>query len=210
VDAAAHGAAVAAFLLTLDATGHAAAVCTLWGVATGVRAFRPVVNRVLASVAAGCELLAWWLLLASQEVALIEAYTVPAAAVALLAGVLARRAGARVGSWVAYGPALAAAFLPSLASILIDPDAPLRRLALGLGAVAVLVAGSERRNQAGVVAGAVLLAVSAGYELALVWQRLPTWIPLTAAGLLLVWLAVTYERRRRDFARLRAAVNRMS
>jgi hypothetical protein len=210
VDAAAHGAAVVAFLLTLGATGHAAAVSTLWGVATGVRAFRPAVNRVLAGAAAGCQLLAWWLLLGSHQVALVEAYTVPAAAVALLAGLLARRAGAPVRSWVAYGPALAAAFLPSLASILVDPDAPLRRLALGLGAVAVLVVGSERRNQAGVVAGGVLLAVSAGYELALVWQRLPTWIPLTAAGLLLVWLAVTYERRRRDLARLRAAVNRMS
>jgi hypothetical protein len=210
VDAAAHAAAVVAFLLTLGAIGHAAAVCTLWGVATGVRAFRPAVNRVLAGAAAGCELLAWWLLLASHEVALIEAYTVPAAAVALLAGLLVRRAGTPVRSWVAYGPALAAAFLPSLASILADPDAPLRRLALGLGALAVLVVGSERRNQAGVVAGGALLAVSAGYELALVWQLLPSWIPLTGAGLLLVWLAVTYERRRRDLARLRAAVHRMS
>jgi hypothetical protein len=31
-----------------------------------------------------------------------------------------------------------------------------------------------------------------------------------AAGLLLVWLAVIYERRRGDLARLRAAVNRMT
>jgi uncharacterized membrane protein len=70
--------------------------------------------------------------------------------------------------------------------------------------------GGERRNQAGVVAGGVVLAVVALHELALVWQLLPTWIPLTAAGLLLVWLAVTYERRRRDLARMRAAVSRMT
>lgn len=210
VDAAAHAAAVVALLLTLGSIGHAAAVCTLWGVATGVRAFWPTVSRANAGAAAGCELLAWWLLLTWREVAVVEAYTIPAAAVALLAGVLVRRAGREVNSWAAYGPALAAAFLPSLASILVDPDAPVRRLALGLGAVAVLLAGAQRRNQAGVVAGGAVLAVVAVHELALVWQLLPTWIPLTAAGLLLVWLAVTYERRRRDLARLRATVNRMT
>jgi hypothetical protein len=47
-------------------------------------------------------------------------------------------------------------------------------------------------------------------ELGLLWQRLDTWIPLTAAGLLLVGLAATYERRRRDLARLRAALSRMA
>jgi len=43
----------------------------------------------------------------------------------------------------------------------------------------------------------------------LVWDLLPRWIPLAAAGLLLVGLAMTLERRRRDLARVRAALTRM-
>jgi hypothetical protein len=54
---------------------------------------------------------------------------------------------------------------------------------------------------------AVLVGVR---ELGLLSQRLDTWVPLTAAGLLLVGLAATYERRRRDLARLRATIGRMT
>jgi hypothetical protein len=46
-------------------------------------------------------------------------------------------------------------------------------------------------------------------EIARVWDHLPRWIPLAVAGLLLVAVATTYERRQRDMARLRGAVGRM-
>jgi hypothetical protein len=55
-------------------------------------------------------------------------------------------------SWVSYGPALAAGFLPSLALVLAGPGAPWRRLLLGLAALLVVLAGSVRRRRA-VVAG---------------------------------------------------------
>jgi hypothetical protein len=56
----------------------------------------------------------------------------------------------------------------------------------------------------------VVLAVVALRELAAVWDLIPRWIPLAAGGVLLVVLATTLERRRRDLARFRQALGRMS
>jgi hypothetical protein len=112
-------------------------------------------------------------------------------------------------SWSAYGPALLAGFGPSLATLLGGSGEPTRRLAIGTVAIIVVVAGSVRRLQAPVVVGGTVLAVVAVHEMALVWDLLPRWIPLAIAGLLLVGVAMTYERRRRDVARLRQAVGRM-
>jgi hypothetical protein len=156
------------------------------------------------------ELGGWWLLIAGERVATVEAYTVPAAAVALLAGWSARRSRSGMSSWTTYGPALAAALLPTLASVLVGEGEPLRRLLLGAGALVVLLAGAYARLRAPVVAGGAVLAVVALHELVLVWDLLPRWIPLAAAGLLLVGLAMTLERRRRDLARFRATLARMS
>jgi hypothetical protein len=149
------------------------------------------------------------LALASQQVSTIEAYTVPAAAAAAGVGMLALSARPRVGSWASLGPALAAGFQPSLYATLVDP-VPVRRLLLGAVAVGIVVVGATRRWQAPVLAGGVVAVVVAGRELALVWQLLDAWIPLTVAGLILVGLAATYERRRRDLARLRQAMRQMT
>ncbi|RZU53168.1 hypothetical protein EV385_5054 [Krasilnikovia cinnamomea] len=211
VQAAAHAGAVVALLLSAG-TRYAAVVCALWGVALGVRALRSgTANRRIHIVAAaGAELLGWWLLLDAQRVSLVEAYTLPAAGVALLAGWLARRTRAELSSWSAYAVALGAALLPTLAVVLANEGEPVRRLLLGLGALAVVLLGARARLQAPVVTGGAVLGVVALHEAALIWDLLPRWIPLAAAGLLLVGLAMTLERRRRDLARLRAALNSMA
>ncbi|HEX2355571.1 MAG TPA: hypothetical protein VHI50_03785 [Micromonosporaceae bacterium] len=213
-EAMAHATAFAALVLAAGAARGAAAVCTLWGIAVGVRALWPAESHrrrlALAAAAAGCELLAWWLLLGAAQVALVEAYTLPAAGAALLAGWLAQRDRPVLSSWVGYGPALAAALLPTLATVLVEAGGPVRRLLLGAGALAVVVVGAVTRRQAPVVAGGIALAVLSVHELVLVWDLLPRWIPLAVGGLVLVELAITYERRRRDMSRLRGAVGRMS
>ncbi|MET8152556.1 SCO7613 C-terminal domain-containing membrane protein [Actinoplanes sp. NPDC049668] len=213
VQAAAHAGALVALLLAAGSIRHAAAVCTFWGLALGLRALRPgesaTVRRGHFTAAVLAELGAWWLLLAGERVAILEAYTLPAAAVALLIGWLARRGRGELSSWVAYGPALAAGLLPTLASVLAGEGEPLRRLLLGLGALAVLLAGAHARLQAPVVAGGGVLAAVALHEVVLAWDLLPRWIPLAVAGLLLVALAMTLERRRRDLARVRSALTRM-
>ncbi|MBO4209812.1 SCO7613 C-terminal domain-containing membrane protein [Micromonospora echinofusca] len=214
LDAAGHGTAVVALLLTLTSARHAAAVCTLWGIAVGLRALSPAEptgNRWrLAAVAGVSEVAALWLLLSAERVALLEAYTVPAALVALGAGWLALRTRPALGSWLVYGPGLAAALLPSLASVLVSGDQVVRRLLLGAGALAVVLFGAVRRQQAPVLLGGVTLAVLALVEAVRSWDLLPRWIYLAVGGFALIGLAATYERRRRDLRRLRAAVGRMS
>lgn len=143
--------------------------------------------------------------------AVLEAYTVPAAALALGAGLFALRRRPGLTSWLALGPGLGAALLPSLVSVLAAPDPqPLRRLALGAVALGAVLGGAVRRWQAPVLLGAATLVPLALHELARSWDLLPRWVFLALGGLALIGLAATYERRRRDLARLRAAVTRLT
>jgi cell division protein FtsW (lipid II flippase) len=171
----------------------------------------PDARRYRVVGATAVELLAYWLLLAEAEVSVVEAYTVPAAAVAVLAGWLAARRRRDLSSWTAYGPGMLAGFVPSLAAVLPGTGEPLRRLVLGLAALVVVLGGARWRLRAPFVVGGAVLVLTALHEMALVWDLIPRWAPLAAAGLALVAVAVatTYERRRRDLARLRGAVGRM-
>jgi hypothetical protein len=211
VEAAAHACAAVAVSLTAGssaphATRAAAGVFAIWGVAIGLTALRsrPVVRAALAGTA---EAIAWCLVLFSYDVGTLEAYTLPIAVVAVVVGVLSAR---NLSSWAAYGPAVAAAMLPTLGAILFSSGQEWRRLLLGAGALAVVLAGAVWRKQAPFVLGGIVLIVLALHEIVLVWTRLQTWIPLTVIGLILVGLAITYERRRRDLNRLREAVANMS
>ncbi|MBF9129418.1 hypothetical protein I0C86_10595, partial [Plantactinospora sp. S1510] len=214
VQVASHVVAALALLLTVGEVRHAAAVCTLWGVALGLRALRPAESAARrwahAAAAGAAELVAAWLLLWAARVALVEAYTLPAAVLGLLAGWLALRAWPDRSSWLAYGPGLGAALLPSLVSVGVAGDQPWRRLLLGGGALLVVLAGAQWRRQAPVVLGGGVLATLALREMVDVWDRLPRWIFLAVGGFVLIGLAMTYERRRRDLRRLRAAVGRMN
>ncbi|RUL93437.1 hypothetical protein EG812_06860 [Verrucosispora sp. FIM060022] len=215
LDAAAQAVALVGILLTIGAARHAATVCVLWAVAVGLRLLRrgeSTARRwVFAAISAGNVLLAVWLLLGSGGVTVLEAYTVPFAVLALGAGTVVLRTRPGLTSWLALGPGLAAVLLPSLAAVLFGADPqPWRRLLLGAAALAVTLLGAIRRWQAPVVLGGSTLAVLAVHELVRSWDLLPRWAYLGTAGLALIALATTYERRRRDLLRLRATVSRMS
>ncbi|MEU4624559.1 hypothetical protein AB0G04_31875 [Actinoplanes sp. NPDC023801] len=211
-----HASALVALLIT-DGLGWAALVCKLWALVLTVRAMRPGETRRTRfryAIAAGSTALAgWWLLLSSRDVGTTEIYTLPAAVLAVVAGWFARRGRPELPSWTAYGPALAAAFLPTLAVIAnstAEEPHYLRRLLLGVGALLVLLAGARARLQAPVVTGGGTLLLVALHELIQFWDLLPRWVPLAVGGLLLVGIATTMEQRRRDLARLRAAITRMA
>ncbi|MEU8115367.1 hypothetical protein [Micromonospora sp. NPDC048947] len=215
LDAAAQAVALVAAVLAVEAARHLAAICVLWGVAVALRLLRrgePAGRRwAFAGIAAGSELLGAWVLLAAGGVTVPEAYTVPAAALAVGAGLLALRTRPGLTSWPALGPGLVAALLPSLVSVLAGADPqPWRRLLLGVAATGAVLVGATRRWQAPVLLGGAALTLLALHELARGWDLLPRWIYLGIGGLALVGLAATYERRRRDLARLRAAVGRLS
>jgi hypothetical protein len=210
--ATAHASALVAFVLG-GSSDRGAVIAAAWGALVGVRALWPGLpsrlRRGYAAVAAGLELLAWWLLAAAHGVHVVEAYTLPLAAVALFCGWLAARSRP-LGSWIAYGPALLAAFLPSLAPALALDASVARRVVLGAVALAVVLIGAHARLQAPVIVGGATLVLLPLPELVFLWRVLPTWMPLTLAGLVVLGCAITYERRRRDLARLRTMFGRMT
>ncbi|MGK5738423.1 SCO7613 C-terminal domain-containing membrane protein [Micromonospora sp. URMC 103] len=204
-----HAAALIALALAFDSPRHIAALLAAWGAVLGVAASRPnrrpVERRILFWAVVLCEITAWWILMRVAEVALPEAYTLPFAALALLVGVLELRQRPDLSSWVAYGPALVAAFLPSLAIVLATGSTTLRQVLLLLGAVAVLVFGSSSRQQAPVIVGATVTAITAIHAL----FAFGPWLALIPVGILLLVLGASNERRRRAQERLQTALRGM-
>ncbi|WP_027659298.1 SCO7613 C-terminal domain-containing membrane protein [Salinispora fenicalii] len=202
-------AALIALALAYDSPRHIAALLAAGGAILGVAAARPgrsdIERRILFWGVVVCEVTAWWILMWVADVALPEAYTLPFAALALLVGVLELRRRSEISSWVAYGPALVTAFAPTLAIVLVTETTMLRQVLLLLGAVAVLVFGSLRQQQAPVIVGATATAITAIYAL----FSLGPWLLLIPAGLLLLVLGASNERRRRAQERLQTALRGM-
>ncbi|MEI4271387.1 hypothetical protein TEK04_06605 [Klenkia sp. LSe6-5] len=172
------------------------------GLAYGLVSGRTVVRwTALADL-----VLAGWTALAGAAITTPEAYSLPLAA-ALLAA-----AGPRLlrgPSWAGWGPGLLVGFAPSGLAAVAD-DGPLRVvLVLAAGVVAV-VAGALTHRQAPFLVGAGALAVLGTVELAPVVSRLDSWVPLGAAGLLLLVVGATYERRRQQAREAVAWVGQMS
>lgn len=207
---AAHTGALIALLTALPHLGYAAVVAMIWGLAVALRSLTRGANRVLyLLIAAGCELIAWWLLLANRGIGTLEAYTGPAAAIALGAGWLLGRGHPEWGSWRKYGVALAVGFAPSVAALIVHHAEPGRRLLLGLAALATFGFGAATKQRAFFVAGSAVTIVVALNELVLLWDKLPRWIPLGLAGILVLAVATSYEWTRSRVRQLRHDVAQM-
>lgn len=208
-------AAGAGLLAVALASGHpetVALVLALCGVVAAGTALRPERRPAAGYLAAALFVLATWVRLYASDVATPEAYTLPVTALALVVGVLRRRGDPEASSWTAYGPGLAATLLPSLVAAWGDTHW-LRPLALGVAALAVTLVGARLRLQALLVLGGTVLALDTLHELApyvvQVVGALPRWLPPALAGLLLLAVGATYERRLHDARRLRESLGRM-
>ncbi|MCX4777213.1 SCO7613 C-terminal domain-containing membrane protein [Streptomyces sp. NBC_01264] len=209
-------AAAAAGLLALAlATGDApvlALVLALAGVVCAAAAVRPERRSAAGWPAGALFLAATWVRLAASEVTVPEAYTLPVTAAALTVGFLRRRRDPLAGSWTAYGPGLAATLLPSTLAVWGDPHW-LRPLLLGTAALGVTLAGARGRLRAPLLLGGATLAAVALHELTpyvvQVVDALPRWLPPALAGVLLLAMGATYEKRLRDARRLREAIGRL-
>ncbi|WP_225845543.1 SCO7613 C-terminal domain-containing membrane protein [Streptomyces sp. HPF1205] len=203
--------AVALLMAAGDARALSTAMAVAGAAALGAslradrrRAALPTATALLAAAS--------WIRLALAGVEAPEPYTVPIGAVALVLGLLRRRRDPAAGSWTAYGPGLALSLLPALAAAWADTGWP-RPLLLGLAALAVTLVGARRRLRAPLLLGGAVLLGDALHELAPALTRtlalLPRWVLPAAAGLLLVVVGATYERRLADGRRLREALRRM-
>ncbi len=202
--------AVLAGALAYDAPAHLAALLAAWGAVLGLAASRAGRSarqrRILFWVAVGFEIVGWWLFIALADVALPEAYTLPFAAMALAVGIVESRTRTELSSWAAYGPALLAAFVPTIGIVLAGRGGDLREVLLLLGAVTTLIVGSVYRQQAPVVVGAVATAFAAiHFAVTLVGP----WLVLVPLGVILLVFGATNENRRRTREGLRDALVRM-
>ncbi len=152
-------------------------------------------RRPVAALAVADLVLAGWIAAAGADIRTPEVYTLPAALGLALFAVPALRAGA--ASWAAEGPAVAVALLPSALVVVAEPTA-VRLVGVVTAAAALTVTGALTHRQAPFVLGAGALAVVVLGRLAPYAPLLPRWVTLAAAGLVLLVVGATYERRRQQ------------
>lgn len=205
-------AGVVAVAMAVDDARFLALVLALCGVLAAGTALRPERRPLAGYLATGLFVLAAWVRLAVSGVSAPEAYTLPVTVPALVVGVLRRRRDPSASSWAAYGAGLAVTLVPSLGAAWTDPHWT-RPLLLGVAALGVTLAGARLRLQALLVLGGAVLALDALHELApyvvQVAGALPRWVAPALAGVLLLVVGATYEKRLRDARRLKEALGRM-
>jgi hypothetical protein len=187
------GIGVAAGLTTADvgAWGQVGLQLGVVGVAAASHAV--VAHRRLVGVVAVADLvLAGWIATAGAGVETAEAYTLPAAIGLLVVAWPRLRVGGP--SWAAEGAAVGVALVPSALAVVASPTS-LRLVLVITGAVALVAVGTVLHRQAPFVLGAGALAFVVVTRLGRYAPLVPTWVTLAIAGLLLLVLGATYERR---------------
>lgn len=152
--------------------------------------------------------LGWWTLMAALDVTVFEAFTAPPAAILFAIGLWRLERRPQTGSWSTLALPIIGGIGPSLLLALGDGDVA-RRVGVGAAAIAVIVAGLQRRWQAPLLLGSIALAVVTINELTLLWHLIPVWIPPAIGGAILIGAGATFEKRRRDLARIRAGLKSM-
>jgi hypothetical protein len=166
-------------------------------------------DRTAARVAGGLLLVAaTWSRLLSQDVGTVEWYTMPTALVLCALGVWRMRTHRDASTALSLTPGLVLLLLPSLIATLPEPTS-LRALLLGIGSLAVLLAGAVLRWAAPLLAGSLTLLVLAVVNVAPYANAIPRWVLFGLAGAALLYLGVTWERRLRNARSLIMAVELM-
>lgn len=145
-------------------------------------------------------------LLADADVTVIEAYTLAPACTLGAAGIWHLLENHELRTIPVLGPALAVALAPSLVELARDPQALARTLGLVIVAGVLAAVGTRLRWLAPTVAAAVTALVVALTQLSMVVEVVPRWVTFAVVGVLLVYLAATYERQG---SRARSVANRL-
>ncbi|HSS58879.1 MAG TPA: hypothetical protein VLK59_12780 [Solirubrobacteraceae bacterium] len=163
-------------------------------------------DRWSARIAGGVLLIAaTWSRLLSQDVDTVEWYTMPTAVALCVIGVWRMHVRPETSTVFALSPGLTLLLGPSLIATLPDPTS-LRALLLGIGALAILLAGAYLRWAAPLVVAGVTLLALALVNVAPYANAVPRWVLFGLAGAALLYLGVTWERRLRNARTLIMAV----
>lgn len=180
-----------------DEPAWTAGYLTLVGAAASAMALLRPDRRLVGWLGGFLLAAASWVRLADIGVDAPEAYTLPSAAALLLVGLHHLRRAPRASTFVALGPGLALALLPSLVWVLAEPIA-LRAALLGLACLGLVVAGVLLHWAGPVLHGGVVGAVLVLRLATPLAEAVPRWALIGAAGALLVTMGITWERRVRD------------
>jgi hypothetical protein len=151
---------------------------------------------------------ATWVRLWSQDVTVVEAYTLPSAVVLVALGWWRMRRSPASDSITTLGPGLSLALLPSLLVALPEPTS-LRSLLLGVAALVVLLAGVALRWGAPLMLGSLVVLALALVNAAPYAAALPRWVLFATVGAGLLFLGVSWEHRLRNARSLASAVQRL-
>ncbi len=179
-----------------------------FGSVAAVASTMPARRRALLVAAAGAALLVdVWCWLVAADVTTLEAYTVPPALSAIAIGWWAsatatRRNTPAPSSWLTFGIGSAIGLVPSTLAAL-DHGGAVRSIGVVVVGVGLVAIGARRRLQAPLVMGAIAAIAIAVDTFWPVASRLPRWATIGAAGVLLLWMGATAERRLRDVRALR-------
>jgi len=190
-------ASLGAVLAAVDTSRALAIHLTVAGVLVTASALLHPTRRFLAWPGGLLLAMATWVRLAELGVTVPEAYTLPSALVLTAVGCWRLLRDDRTATLRLLAPGLSLATVPSLLVVLDDPTS-LRALLLGLGCLALVLAGVALRWSAPVVVGAVVGAVLVLRELAPYAAELPPWVVIGLSGTVLLVVGVTWESRMRD------------
>lgn len=134
----------------------------------------------------------------SEAVSPVELAALPLAVALLVTGRIRLSAEPAARSWRALAPGLIILLLPSLLATTVEPEL-WRLVGLGMAAVTVLIVGAVRRLQAPFVLGLIVVLIH-GFgtfapQIRAVYESQEWWLWAGLAGVVLVLLAIRYEKR---------------
>ncbi len=171
---------------------------------------KPPFTRVVAWIALG---LATFVGIAGAVVGAVDPFewvTVMIAIALLVAGATLLHRYPDAGSWPWLAPGLLVLLVPSLIATFVDQ--PIWRLvAIGVVGVAAVLAGALGKLQAPLIIGAVVLLLHAirtfSPQIVAVYQLTEWWVWAVIGGAIIVFVAVTFERRMRDLTSLGSRIS---
>ncbi|GGU26255.1 SCO7613 C-terminal domain-containing membrane protein [Nocardioides albus] len=177
---------------------------TLAGAGVSAHAIAHHERRRLGWAGATLITIALWIRLGDTSVATWEYYTLPPAIALVVYGVVKLRLDPEVASLPVLGPGVFLALVPSVPAALQDPIS-MRSVVLGIACLAFIIGGAWLRWAAPLVGGALVASILALAQMPSA-AMLQQWWALGAAGLLLLFLGITWEARLHDLRRATAYV----
>jgi len=148
-------------------------------------------------------LFALWSSVGAGAIAPVEWATGLVAVPLLLVGAVKLRRDPDAGSWPWLAPGIVVLLLPSLAATFVFGPPVWRLVGLGVACIVAIVVGAVGRLQSPLIIGSAVVLVHAirtfAPQIISIYQSTQWWVWAVIGGAVVIFIAVTFERRVRDF-----------